>query len=137
MHKCTNNFDKMKMTSIFQKKWLLSLTAEWIIFVVTGISVLSYVFVSPNWIDSLGDFLSSMNGSSVTFVGGVVRDVFQSWQGGSLSTNGRLLPQSFDGDGVIGNAFGFDCFLATGGDGMSGVFSGSDKLMVLKWCVDG
>ena len=41
-------------------------------------SVLSCVFVSPKQIDLLGDFLSSMNGSSVTFVGGVVRDVLKS-----------------------------------------------------------
>ena len=68
-------------------------------------SVLSCVFVSPKQIDLLGDFLSSMNGSSVTFVGGVVRDVFQSREGGSLSTDGRLLLQSFVGDGVTGNVF--------------------------------
>ncbi len=42
---------------------------------------------------------------------------------GSLSTNGRLLPQSFVGDGVTGNAFD---------DGTSGVLSGSDKLMVVN-----
>ena len=46
--------------------------------------------------------------------------------------DGRLLPQSFVGDGVTGNAFESYCFLATGDDGMSGVFSGSNKLMVVK-----
>ena len=44
----------------------------------------------------------------------------------------RRLPQSFVGDGVTGNAYESDCFLATGDDGKSGVFSGSDELMVVK-----
>ena len=73
-----------------------------------------------------------MNGSSVTFVGGVVSDDFKALEGGSLSTNKRLLPQSFVGDGVTVNAIKSDCFLATGDDGMSGVFLGSDELMVVK-----
>ena len=51
---------------------------------------------------------------------------------GSLSTNGCLLPQSFIGDGVTGNAFELGCFLTMGDDGMSDVFSGLDKLMVVK-----
>ena len=89
-------------------------------------------FLSPIRIDLLGGLLSSMKGSSVTFVGGVVCVVFQALDGGSLLTDGCLLPQSFDGDGVTGNAFDSDCFLATGDNGMSGVFSGSDKLMVVK-----
>ncbi len=93
---------------------------------------MSCVFVSPIETDLLGGFLSSMNGSSVTLVGSVVRDVFQALEGGSLLMDGRLLPQSFIGDGVTGNAFKSNCFLATGGDGMSGVFLGSDKLMVVK-----
>ena len=42
------------------------------------------------------------------------------------------LPQSFVGDGVTGNAYESDCFLTTGDDGKSGVFSGSDELMVVK-----
>ncbi len=46
--------------------------------------------------------------------------------------DGRLLPQSLVGDGVIGNAYESDCFLVTGNDGKSGVFSGLDKLMVVK-----
>ncbi len=46
--------------------------------------------------------------------------------------DGRLLPQSFVGDGVTGIAYESDCFLATGDDGKSGIFSGSDKLMVVK-----
>ncbi len=46
--------------------------------------------------------------------------------------DGRLLPQSFVGDGVTSNAYESDCFLATGDDGKSGVFSGSDELMVVK-----
>ena len=45
--------------------------------------------------------------------------------------NGRLLPQSFVGDGVTGNALELRCFLAMGDDGMSGVLSGLDKLMVV------
>ena len=90
-------------------------------------------FLSPIGTDLLGDFLSSsMNGSSVTFVGGVVRDIFQALEEGSLSTNGRLLPQSFVGDGVTGNTFELHCFLAMGDDRMSGVLSGSDELMVVN-----
>jgi len=73
-----------------------------------------------------------MKGSSVTFVGGVVCDVFQALEEGSLSTNGRLLPQSFVGDGIPGNAFKLHCFLAMGDDGTSGVLSGLDKLMVVN-----
>jgi len=46
--------------------------------------------------------------------------------------DGRLLPQPFVGDGVTGNAYESDYFLATGDDGKSGVFSGSDELMVVK-----
>ena len=80
----------------------------------------------------LGGFISSTKRSSVTFVGGVVRDDFQALKGGSLSTDGHLLPQSFVGDGVTGNAFESDGFLATCDDGTSGVFLGSDKLMVVK-----
>ncbi len=49
-----------------------------------------------------------------------------------MSTDGRLLPQSFVEDGVTGNAYESDCFLATGDNGKSGVFSGSDELMVVK-----
>ena len=90
------------------------------------------VFVSPIGTDLLGGFLSSMNGSSITFIGSVVLDLFQAFKGGALSMDGRLLPQSFVGDGVTGNAFESDCFLATGGDGMSSIFSGSDELMVVK-----
>ena len=93
---------------------------------------MSCVFVSPIRTDLLGGFLSSINGSSTTFVGSIVRDVFQVLEGGSLSTDGRLLPQSFVGDGVTGNAFESDCFLAMGDDGMSGVFLGSDELMAVK-----
>jgi hypothetical protein len=77
-------------------------------------------------------FLSSMNGSSVTFVGGDVHDVLKALEGGSLSMNECLLPLSFVGDGVTGNAFKSDCFVATGDDGISGVFSGSNELMVIK-----
>ena len=77
-------------------------------------------------------FLRGVEVSSVTFVGGVVRDVFQALQKGSLSTNGCLLPQSFVGDGVTGNAFELRCFLAIGDDGLSGVLSGWDKLMVVN-----
>jgi hypothetical protein len=73
-----------------------------------------------------------MKGSSVTFDGGVIRDVFQALEEGSLSTNGRLLPQSFVGDGVTGNAFELRCLLAMGGDGTLGVLSGSDELMVVN-----
>jgi hypothetical protein len=51
---------------------------------------------------------------------------------GSLSTDGRLLTQTFVGDGVTGNVYESDCFLATGNDGKSGVFSGVDELMVIK-----
>ncbi len=80
----------------------------------------------------LGGFLSSMNGSSVTFVGGVVRDVFQALEGGSLSMDGHLLPQYFVGDGVTGNVFESDCFLAMGDNGTPGIFLGPDKLMVIK-----
>ena len=76
------------------------------------------VFVSPMGTDLLGGFLSSMKGTSVTFVGGVVCDVFQALDGGSLSMDGYLLPQSFIGDGVTGNAFESNCFLATGDDGI-------------------
>ena len=61
-----------------------------------------------------------------------MHDVFQSREKGSLSMDGRLLPQSFIGDGVTGNAYESDCFLATGDDGKSGIFSGSDELMVVK-----
>ena len=46
--------------------------------------------------------------------------------------DGRLLPQSFVGDGVTGNEYESDCFVATGDDGKSGVFSSSDELMVVK-----
>ncbi len=46
--------------------------------------------------------------------------------------DGRLLPQSFVGDDVTGNAYESDCFLAMGDDGKSGVFSGLDELMVVK-----
>ena len=100
---------------------------------VTGISVCSCVFLSPIGTDLLGGFLlSSMKGSSVTFDGGVVHDVFQALEEGSLSTNGRLLRQSFVGDGVTGNAFELRCFLAIGDDGLSGVLSGWDKLMVVN-----
>ena len=100
---------------------------------LSGISVCSCVFLSPIGTDLLGGFLSSsMKGSSVTFDGGVVRDVFQALEEGSLSTNGRLLPQSFVGDGVTGNAFELRCLLAMGGDGTLGVLSGSDKLMVVN-----
>ncbi len=100
---------------------------------VTGISVHSCIFLSPIGTDLLGGFLSlSMKGSSVTFVGGVVRDVFQALEEGSLSTNGSLLPQSFVGDGVTGNAFKLHCFLAMGDDGTSGVLSGLDELMVVN-----
>jgi len=73
-----------------------------------------------------------MNGSFITFVGGVMRNVFQSREKDSLSTDGRLLPQSFVGDGVTGNVYKSDCFLAMGDDGKPGVFSGSDELMVVK-----
>jgi hypothetical protein len=73
-----------------------------------------------------------MKGSSVTFVGGVVRDNFQALKGGSLLMDGRLLPQSFVGDGVTGNAFESEGFLATCNDGTAGVFLGSDELMVVK-----
>jgi len=59
-------------------------------------------------------------------------NVFQALEKGSLSTNGSLLPQSFVGDGVTGNAFELRCFLAMGNDGTSGVLSGLDKLMVVK-----
>ena len=111
---------------------VLSLTAELIIFVVTRISVFSCVFVSPIGTGLLGGFLSSIKGSSVTFVGGVVRDIFQALEGGSLSTDGHLLPQSFVGDGVTGNAFETNCFLAMGDDGTSGVYLGSDELTVVK-----
>ena len=60
------------------------------------------------------------------------RDIFQALEGGSLSTDGRLLPQSFVGDCVTGNAFESNCFLTTGDDGTPGVFLGSNKLMVVK-----
>jgi hypothetical protein len=43
-----------------------------------------------------------------------------------------LLPQSFVGDGITGNAFELRCFLAMGDDGTLGVLSGSDKLMVVN-----
>ncbi len=43
-----------------------------------------------------------------------------------------MLPQTFVGDGATGNAYESDCFLAMGNDGKSGVFSGSDELMVVK-----
>ena len=90
-------------------------------------------FLSPIGTDLLGGFLSSsMKGSSVTFVGGVVRDVFQALEESSLSTNERLLPQSFVRDGVTGNTFELCCFLAMGDAGTSGVFSGSDEPMVVK-----
>jgi hypothetical protein len=80
----------------------------------------------------LGGFLSSMKGSSFTFVGSVVRAIFQVLDRVSLSMDGCLLPQCFVGDGITGNAFKSDYFLATGNDGMPGVFLGSDKLMVVK-----
>jgi hypothetical protein len=89
-------------------------------------------FLSPIGTNLLGGFLSSMNGSSITFVGGVMRDDFKALEGGSLSTNKCLLPHSFIGDGITGNAFKSDCFLATGNDGMSGVFSGSNELIAVK-----
>ncbi len=73
-----------------------------------------------------------MNGSSVTFVAVVVRNVFKALEGGSLSMNECLLPLSFVGDGVTGNALKSDCFLATGDDGILDVFLGSDELMVVK-----
>jgi hypothetical protein len=38
----------------------------------------------------------------------------------------------FVGDGVTGNAYESDCVLATSDNGKSGVFSGSDELMVVK-----
>ena len=102
-------------------------------FIVTGISVLLCVFVSLIRTNNLADgFLSSMNGSSVTFVGGVVHNVLKALEGGSLSMNECLLPLSFVGDGVTGNAFKSDCLVATGDDGISGVFSGSNELMVVK-----
>jgi len=52
--------------------------------------------------------------------------------GGSLSMNGRLLPQSFVGDGVIGNAFKLGCFLAIGDERPSDVVLGWDELMIIK-----
>ena len=83
---------------------------------VTGISVCSCIFLSPIGTDLLGGFLSSsMKGSAVTFVGGVVRDVFQVLEEGSLSANGRLLPQTFVGDGVTGNAFELPTLLPSNG----------------------
>jgi len=50
--------------------------------------------------------------------------------GGLLSTNGRLLPQSFVGDGKTGNAFELGCFLAIGNDRPSGVDLGWDELII-------
>ncbi len=97
---------------------------------VTGISVCSCIFLSPIGTDLLGGFLSSLKGSSVTFVGGVVHDFFHALMGGSLSTNGRLLPQSFVGDGKTGNAFELGCFLAIGNDRPSGVDLGWDELII-------
>jgi len=73
-----------------------------------------------------------MNGSSITFVGGVVRDIFQALEEGSLLMNGRSLPQSFIGDGVTGIAFELHCFLAMGDDGTAGVLSGSNELMAVN-----
>ena len=67
----------------------------------------------------LGSFLSSMKGSSVPFVGSVLHDFFHALMGGSLSSNGHLLPQSFIGDGITGNAFELGCFLAIGNDRQS------------------
>ena len=61
-----------------------------------------------------------------------MHDVLKALEGSSLSTNECLLPLSFVGDGVTGNEFKSDCFLATGDDGISGVFSGSSELMVVK-----
>ena len=89
-------------------------------------------FLSPIVSDLLGGFLSSMKGSSVTFVGGVVHYFFHALMGGSLSMNGRLLPQSFVGDGVIGNAFKLGCFLAIGDERPSDVVLGWDELMIIK-----
>ena len=89
-------------------------------------------FLSPIGTDLLGGFLSFMKGSSVTFVGGVMHDFFQALKGGPLLTNERLLPQSFVGDSVTGNAFKLDCFLAMGDDLPSGVCSDLDKLMIIK-----
>jgi hypothetical protein len=77
-----------------------------------------------------------MKESSVTFVGGVVCDVFQALKEGSLSTDGCLLPQSFVGYGVTGNTFELDCFLATGNDGTAGVFPVRSNSWLLKWCFD-
>ena len=68
------------------------------------------------------DVLSSIKGSSVTFVGGVACDVFQVLKEGSSLADFHLLAQSFVGDGVTGTTFESDCFLATGDDGVSGVF---------------
>ena len=81
-------------------------------------------FLSPIVSDLLGGFLSSMKGSSVTFVGGVVHYFFHALMGGSSSMNGHLLPQSFVGDGIRGNAFELRCFLVIGDDGTAGVLSG-------------
>ena len=61
-----------------------------------------------------------------------MHDVLKALEGGSLSMNECLFPLSFVGDGVTGNAFKSDCLVATGDDGISGVFSGSNELMVIK-----
>jgi len=73
-----------------------------------------------------------MKGSSVLFVGSVVHDFFHALMGGSLSSNGRLLPQSFIGDGITGNAFELGCFLAICNDCPSDVLLGLDELMIIK-----
>jgi hypothetical protein len=44
---------------------------------VTGISVLMCVVLSPIGTDLLDGFLLSIKGLSVTFVGGIMRDVIQ------------------------------------------------------------
>jgi len=61
-----------------------------------------------------------------------MHDFFRALMGGSLSTNGRLLPQSFGGDGITGKAFKVGCFLAICDDRPSDVFLGSDELMIIK-----
>ena len=99
---------------------------------LTGICDLLCDVLSPIGTDLLSGFLLSMKGSSVTSIGGVVCDDFQALKGGSLLTDGHLLQQFFIDDGVTGNAFKSAGFLATGNDGTSGVFLGSDELMVVK-----
>ena len=61
-----------------------------------------------------------------------MHDVSKALEGASMSMNECLLPLSFVGDGVTGNAFKSDCLVATGDDGISGVFSGSNELMIVK-----